>query len=562
VSKLTPEETIKSVLVAAGIKRVVSVDDHYDFLPNVADVQAKVQAMDHAQLRGRLNSCDCGALYSDDPETLSDRVVKFWTNETAARKVDFLFAIGLLEKGKEQATDARALSRLPTFFTSFDFEPLGLPEWRASKEQIIKRSAGERTLLLFDEDLRGQGGGKDEGLTLIKEALALGGEADFIAGLVSHNYHLPDLHDKAKSLVNDHSLPQHKFTLIPKELLIDKQSATKFAGLIKLTVVTKPYAALIERARKIFIESVEVAGEQIKQMTIYDLDEIIFQSSYKEGVWEPNTLFRLLGIFHRGESQTRAFEDPSLRETSTEIRRISGIETPFKSSPSSDIFRVQHMENYEDADRLNNLHRPTELGDIYEDTNTHEKYILIAPQCDLMVRKEGYRGDSNDILKDGVLAQIVRGKTHAEGMGWKLDFYVENEEHFVDFKTAFVVRLMDLDLCVFNSNGAATFTIGPQPSPLLIPAWEKRHGVVKNQVAEIVETYRRIAPQDQQADEINRLLTRSNRDSFFKGKINPETANLEYGMKRVMRLLTPRSTALIGAYSKFLDRDAFQHTFA
>lgn len=562
MSKLTPEETIKSVLIAAGIKRIVSVDDNYDFLPNVADVQGRVQAMDPHKLQARLKSGGFGQLFSNNAETLSDRVGKFWAAEAPDKKVSLLLALGIMERGSDETTDAIALSRLPAFFSSFEFERMGLPEWRADKDKVIKRSKGERTLLLFDEDLRKQGGGKEEGLTLIKEALASGNDADVIAGLVSHNYHYLDLHDKAKSLVANHSLPEHQFTLIPKQLLTDKESASKFAGLIKLTAVTKSYRSLIERAREIFIASVKVAGDQVKEMTIYDLDEIIFRSSYREGVWEPDTLFRLLGIFHRGENQTQALKDPTLREASAEIRRISGIETHFKSVPSSDMFRVQHMENYEDADRLNDLHRPTELGDIYEDIGTHNKYILIAPQCDLMVRMEGFRGNSNDILKEGILAQIIPGKPSSEGKGWKLEFYIENEDHFVDFKTAFVMRLIDLDLCVLNSTGAATFTVGDHPSPLLIPAWEKRHAVINKQVAEMVETYRRIAPQAQQADEINQLLTRSNRDSLFMGKIDPGTGRLEYGMKRIMRLLTPRSSALISAYAKFLDRDAFQHTFS
>jgi len=140
----------------------------------------------------------------------------------------------------------------------------------------------------------------------------------------------------------------------------------------------------------------------------------------------------------------RALPDATLRKASSEIRRISGMATPSKLKASTDLFKVQHVENYEDADQLNQLHRPTELGDIYEDTHTRRRYILIAPQCDLMVRTRlGFRGKEYDVLKEAVLAQIV-GEKPGDGLGWKLDIYSEDDQ-FVDFKKTFVTRFISLE---------------------------------------------------------------------------------------------------------------------
>jgi hypothetical protein len=563
VTDLTPDQIVTALLTAANIKRVISVDDNYNFLPDVAEIQGQVQTMELEFIRSRLNSGGFGMLFSEDPETLSDRVRNFWATKTATDKVALLQALGILKRGEVATMDAIALSRLPALFSSVDFQPMGLPEWRAAKDSVIQRSKKERTLILFDEDLSKQGGSQDEGLTLAKEVLASETGSDLIACLVSYKYELNDLHYRSKDLAASHSLPEHQFTLIPKKLLTQKDSALEFAGLVKLTVVTKSYSALIEQARKIFVDSVKEAGDEIRGMTIYDLNQIIFQSSYREGVWEPDTLFRLLEIFHRGKNQTRAFNDGVLRQASAEIRHIGAIPTPsFRPSSSTDVLRVQHMENYEDAERLNSLHRPTELGDIYENTESHDKYILIAPQCDLMVRSEGYRGDKQDILTQGVLAQIIPGKPTDGALGWRLDFYTEGEDHFVDFKKTVIVRLADLDLCVFNTSGVAAFTANEEPSSLLIPAWEKRHSFINKHINSVMDTYRRIAPTQQQNGEISRLLTQSDRSSLFPGNINPESGRMEYALKRVMRLLTPRSTALISAYAKFLDRDAFEHTFS
>jgi hypothetical protein len=54
VSRASAVEVVTSVLTAAGIKRVISVDDNYDFLPDFADVSANVQLKELAFLKQRL----------------------------------------------------------------------------------------------------------------------------------------------------------------------------------------------------------------------------------------------------------------------------------------------------------------------------------------------------------------------------------------------------------------------------------------------------------------------------------------------------------------------------
>src|ERR1700730_6163804 len=554
MSKASPEEIVSSVLTAVGIKVVISVDDNYNSLPDLADVSAKVQLMENEFLRQRLPD----GLFSEDPATLADRLKRLWETKSDEDRVKLLVALGLQNRNDVETTDAIALSKMPSLFASFDFRALGLPEWRAKVDAIVEECKTARTLVLFDEDLHKQGGTNDEGLKLMKEIFARTSADDLMGCLVSHNYHLSTVQDDWKRFAADNSLPQDRFSLIPKELLKDKP--IEFAALIKLSAVTKQYVELLSQARKIFTDCVSVANEHIVGLTLYDLDKIVFQSSDREGVWEPDTLFRLLGIFHRGEMRKMALPDATLRKASSEIRRISGVATPSLMKASPDLFRVQHVENYEDADQLNQLHRPTELGDIYEDIHTRRRYILIAPQCDLMVRTRlGFRGDKFDVLKDALLAQIV-GEKPDEGLGWKLDFYSENDQ-FVDFKRTFVTRLIQLDLCVLNSDGSATFSGEADPATLLIPAWEKRSADITRYSNQLIAAYTGMDPREGQTEKVNDLLTRSNGDLPFPGTIDPAARRVQYNCKRVMRLLAPRSTALIGAYAKFLDRDAFEHTF-
>jgi hypothetical protein len=295
-------------------------------------------------------------------------------------------------------------------------------------------------------------------------------------------------------------------------------------------------------------------------LNIYDLDQIVFVSSNKEGVWEPDTMLRLLGIFHRGQTRTEAMKDEKLRSASESVRRISGISIPMTTPPGSALWDILHLENFEDSGPLNELHRPTDLGDIYERTGGR-KYILIIPQCDLMIRAMGYRGTNSEIIKEGTLAEIVDTPPRNLALCWKLDYFLAGQPRFVDFKKTFSVKLLCLDLCVFNSDGSARFSVQEQAPNLLIPTWAKRYGVVTKQLQQIFETYEYIAPSGKQKSEINRLLTKANNEMTFVGNIDPSAGSITMNFKRICRLLTPRSTALLKAYGEFLNRDSFEHSF-
>jgi len=342
--------------------------------------------------------------------------------------------------------------------------------------------------------------------------------------------------------------------IIPKELLID--NPCDFAALIKLASVSQYYTILKAKIQEISTNSLAVASERIRLLNIYDLDQIVFVSSNREGVWEPDTMLRLLGIFQRGETRSRALLDESIRSASENIRRISGVAAPISTQPSNSLWNILHLENYEDAGLLNELHRPTDLGDIYEKTNGR-RYILMVPQCDLMVRtKGGYRGSDSDTVKEGMLAEIVETERKS-GLGWKLEFHDPAHPTFVDFKKAYSVKLLCLDLCVFNPDGAASFSLTGGVPQLLIPAWK----VIAKQLGQIIATYRQIGPTGKQRGEINRHLTKANPEMTFWGTIDPDAGSIVMNFKRVARLLHPRSTALLKAYGEFLNRDAFEHPF-
>jgi hypothetical protein len=176
-------------------------------------------------------------------------------------------------------------------------------------------------------------------------------------------------------------------------------------------------------------------------------------------------------------------------------------------------------------------------------------------------RKVGrYRGNGGaDAVKEVTLAEI--SDEDPGRIGRLVDFFDNKAIAFVNFKKTVSVRLTCLDLCVFNIDGLAKFSLNDPPSELLIPAWEKRHGIIRKELEGILKKFSALNPNAKHRDQVARLLTRADNLEVFTGKLSLEKSNIELNFRRVARLLPPRSTALVKAYCEFLNRDAFEHTF-
>jgi hypothetical protein len=589
---------IDRVFRGTGILRVISIDDDYELPLDIGDLVVKcLELAEKGGLEALL--APYPGLYAPDADLLSRRLRTFW-NDRSPAEIKQLYALvsaagsvereaeagdareavgvpvlaqetesaGRREAGKvsvpapevESADEREAVRELPVLFEQFQFRTLSLPEWLAQSEKVLADARTNRTLIMFDQDMSNHGGSPIEGIIQIKETLSKTDDGSVVCCLLSHKHHAATLFETWKAVCDEHGLPM-SVVVIAKDSL--KKQPEQFASQLKLSAVSPHYDCLRARALEIFKRCMDVSSQRVSALHIADLDHIVYVSSTREGVWEPDTLFRLMAIYHRSEMRDQAMTDKEIQDCASVIRSISGIDTGpslWKASPA--VWKAQHLENYEPQSQLNALHRPTDLGDIYERTDGRRRYILIAPQCDLMVRtKAGFRGEDSDQAKEGVLAEIVNEQPRP-GLGWKLDFYSEGREAWVHFKKTFSTRLIQLDYCVFNPAGKAEMSVGGTPPDLLIPAWKKRHAIAIKDVKHLITIYERINPCGAQKNDVNKLLTRANNECIFCGTIDPTAQSITMNFNRVSRLLPPRSTALVKAYSEFLNRDAFEHPFA
>jgi hypothetical protein len=114
--------------------------------------------------------------------------------------------------------------------------------------------------------------------------------------------------------------------------------------------------------------------EKINTFDTYDFDQTVFQSSFTEGVWEPETLLRITDVIFKDEIRGLMLDQGYVNKTNGMIcaaREVSGIKVDLKDEQDShkEKFKLRHQELYESPKLLNQLRRPIDNGDIFKITS-------------------------------------------------------------------------------------------------------------------------------------------------------------------------------------------------
>ncbi len=370
-----------------------------------------------------------------------------------------------------------------------------------------------------------------------------------MCGLVSHNYEPRNVHDDREKLCEEEGFDRSRFVLIPRDLADD--DLTGFASLIKLAVIAKPMDQLREKVTAILYDSLQEAKAHVSKINIYDMEEIVFQSSMKEGVWEPETLVRVFNLFLRMEARSRLFSDEDVHKMSAKIRHVSEVKTASPKQPGHKIWPIQHSEIFDDPAIVNGLRLPLAIGDIFETTN--KKYVLIHPPCDLAVRSTG---DRQRDIREAVIAEIVPDER--KNGSWELKYFVQSATAFVDFKKTHTIKLAVLDLCVYNKDGRAIIQLNQEAPVGMVPAWQKRYALLKRELRKLVGVFDKVKPSEQQRqrEEIVGAIFKCSNHGVFTPTYDTSAGVLSYDFRRSNRLSQPRAGLLLQKYAAFLTREA------
>jgi len=591
------------------IKRVFCVDDEYARSITVEDVIGYCADMKADDLSGIPLLKDVAAFKDADEDVFNDRLQNDWDKFDEEQQKDIYRKIRHLAGAKDEPDIGKAL-QLREILSKHDFKEFSLAEWKNNKENVLKEAKEKNTLILFDQDMRPEDGTDEEGIKQITAMLSKEDLSGIYCGLLSHTGSIDEEPEKWEQLSNDYGVPKSNFLFIAKDRL---NKPLGFARMLKLMTISPDCHLLNLKAKEIYREALDKAKEEIDKIGIYDFEHIVFSHSQEEGTWEPDMLFRLYSLFHRKITIQEARGDDELNALLNRIRKVSQIPLPSKAeeTPKHNSWRIQKEELYMDADYINGLHLPIELGDIFEYTSGNgntKKYVLLGQPCDLMVRpkKPNSPGGRHHTVIESVIAEInefdknetengdvEEDNPEAQGSAvlaeiaeydlkknqnptpkpdpfasQALSYYSDltDKESYIMFRKTQNIRLSILDLCVFQADGTAKIEIGKDCPEGVIPAWQDHYMRLQKEFKKAVNRFERINNSMENAvkkDDIkyvlNATIPPSSLTNTFKGKVDGQT--IEYPLKRIGRVIQTRAVAILSRYAGYLARTAFDRDF-
>lgn len=573
----TVREHTRRLLRSIGVSRIVVVDDEYrkgevEELIGLCSVLPADQAVELPFL--------IGIDFHADYEIWAGRLRERWTqldedaHEAVLAKARAVEAEtqrtqdqgGVIDtaSGRVDTEASRSLHGILHRLDGCEFVRLSLSQWRAQKDELVGEDQAADTVFLFDRDFTREGGTDSEGIELIRYVQ----EANVgYCGMLSHTVSREGEHTVWRELTEDYGLARDRFVVIAKERLTDEsQDYWQFVRMLRFVGLSGRYAKVLSATWAVLEDSMAAAKTAVEWLPLSDFDTIIFGSSRREGVWEPDTLLRVFGILMRQEVQKRLREDASLPADVSEARRISSLSETLADAlgaeeASDEAKRMQRREMYEWARDLNRCHIPIGNGDIFRADGSGKQYVLLEQPCDLMVRPNGKRIYDSKCGRTGTLVQMVIDVKRRKKSWEELRLYdVEaGKRTFVDFARVHQVLLAVLDLCVFQEEGVARIEVDAGCPDLVIQPWKRRHNRLAKLFGRAIERYDRL--EERSVGTELKALGLPKFSATLGIQADAQGGTVDYGIVRVGRVRQPWSEALLTGLTQRRARAAFEHTF-
>ena len=566
----------KTLLDTVGVSRVVVVDDEYaDGVERLLGICSEAESAEAACLP-HLESVQFSAPY----EIWSEQVRVAWEEMepearreafASARHLELGFGDASADSGpadSHEADDlaAACLEGILGSLGACEFVTLSLGQWEECREGMLASDAAPRTLFLFDRGYSDERAGTDdEGFGLIREVQAKGSG---YCGLITHTVTVGEEYQAWEGLAEENGLDRDRFVVVSKgRLNTDPPDYYGFLAMLRLAALGDRYAQVRLMAWSIVEASLGDVKSAVENLTVLDFDRMVFASSRREGVWEPDTLFRMFGILMRREAGIRLHADATVSAAVARARRVSASPEEIadalgKQGEPLAVLRMQRYELYDAGDELNAWHTPIGLGDIFRIGSAGSHYIVLGQPCDLVVRRNGLRNHEDGRLGPMVaVAEITRGE-EKEGMVWgKLPFFEEDtgDSAFANYGRVHQVRLAVLDLCVFRQDGLAVIDVAGVCPEELIETWRKRYGKLRRHFEDALKLHRKLAEAGLESEAESLALPGASSTLKTGKAVCDET--VEYEVTRVMRLRQPWSAALLTEFAHYEARTAFEHYF-
>lgn len=582
--------SLEHVFKTLNLNRVVYVDDVFEERPASTDwVTSFVQA--------RVTDEEAfTALLPEVPLEVEDVWIeearRWWDSAHFEERARVMRGIEEIIGETKTVLDYTAPEELEELLPDFvEFVKVQPGEWPQQQEQLKVSDASNRILCLFDINL-GQEGGEghvQSGIDLLVSALQLDGVDEVFFGLFSTNFTVDNELSEWRDLTDNHVvLRENKGRFLPlaKARRDDVIQFAKGLEMMTLNVFCDKLKALGCNALN---QAHQAAITRIRGLEVFDFEHIVLDGSYTEGAAEADTLFRLFHIFQQDDAKRHILDGPSasaFNKNATLARAIREHRVGGDQYPPNQRLEIRHQELYEGGDLLNGFHSPLRSGDIFRTSDKARWYVLLAPPCNLAVRKNGRRRVSR--------VTLVPIKITTEA--WVSERRAQAPEYFssrkilkylwsdtpegaaqpewlwgvVEFVGAASIEADVLDLATLNTNGLCRIDIGVELS-----APVQMHSAWARRVREVIVCWRRVhgrlerlrnriaqLPGGDQKEVWSALMPKPADPMIRLQKDCLDGSVFDFGLERVLHYRMPYSSYLLSDYTQYISRNATPFDFA
>ena len=553
--------TLKDLTDAAGIERVIWIDDLFD-PPSEISAEVELRA-----LATRAKVRELTVTLADFVLT-PDESVEEWLAKIAEACDEGMTVDVVLARLRESLTEGNA-SSFPDYNESAIAEILasfgekmvitaGVSDWKKIEPVLLD---AKRTLVVVDREFYVDGVAFPLGEDILRDAVKAKLPTVHVV-MLTRSVH-EDTEALRTELADRLDIPFQDFVVAAK--MVSEEEGQAESRLCNSFQVLFTHHVCIDLTRSIYEvakKTLETTVEALASQSVYDLDRVVFQNSLTEGESELGVLTRMLLLRQRVAVDTELGPRQEHFDLLAKLRALRALAGPLTSIKHGNPVMLEQWRRDEVCDpgeRVNPAHSPLACGDVFARSDSSEVFVLLGQPCDMAVRPDGRRN-----THEAIFARAKKWSPEQERQ--KKNGFIGSAHHFfqipalpiagndqwrLDFREWASVNLRLLDFSVFSGTGVVTLNVTVEPPVFLLPGWRKILERARSRIAAAAQAQ---LPAEYAALSLSEALKQkaASRDG--------DVVALPYS--RVGRLRAPWAVAAYAAFASYQARAAFDHDFA
>ncbi len=452
--------------------------------------------------------------------------------------------------------------------TGAKLQTLSWNEWNQHKSKLKEE---ENSFFMIDHDFSDEMDAIGNGGDIIESLTQEMTDSSFCF-LLTHRPITGDQEDELrKKIIQEKNLDeaaQVRFSVVSKTNLNFENTGTldyNFGEITKSVYLRRANVNVFDALKSQIFTQLNELRSDLCQSSTFEIEQVVFNRTRREGSSEVDLLRRFINI-KSDKALLDTIQDASVIEVLKKIRNVQSIQkeaTQEQKAISSTCKKFSHYRKIELFDDFVNLiNSPLSSGDIFEfgEGGSRSSYILIAQDCELILRDDGTRKCAEVILlpfSKVEKALTISNEKRRKFARMDIDNYILllPDEEVVsklefDLTKAITVTTEILDLCVFNTNGDLKLNLKQSDNFFnFLPGWNSKFKCMKELIANLHGTKR------EGANNLPNFTLASHQPQWFADDV--------FGVdgKRIRRLKAPFKNELLHKYFAYKSRNAFDHDF-